>query len=113
MIFLGDRVVPSSYNALTRLSRMRQSAIRTSEIATRVDKAVAVVAAGPIGRIVSQPQFGLDPLDYRHPIVAPFRGRERAGLLTRPSIGTTGSIVSRESTGRGSAPRCRAAIRSS
>ena len=29
-------------------------------------------------------KFGLDPLEYRHPIVAPFRGRERAGLLTTP-----------------------------
>jgi hypothetical protein len=28
--------------------------------------------------------MGIDPLDYRHPIVAPFRGRERAGLLTTP-----------------------------
>jgi hypothetical protein len=26
----------------------------------------------------------VDPLDYRHPIVAPFRGNERAGLLTTP-----------------------------
>jgi hypothetical protein len=37
-----------------------------------------------IGELISDPQFGLDPLGYRHPIVAPFRGRERAGLLTTP-----------------------------
>ena len=29
-------------------------------------------------------QSGLDPLDYRHPIVQAFRGREKAGLLTTP-----------------------------
>jgi hypothetical protein len=37
-----------------------------------------------LGQVVVNQQFGLDPLDYRHPIVAPFRGRERAGLLTTP-----------------------------
>ncbi len=35
-------------------------------------------AASPTG------DFFFDPLDYRHPIVEPFRGNERAGLLTTP-----------------------------
>jgi aerotolerance regulator-like protein/VWA domain-containing protein/CARDB protein len=67
VIFLGDRVVPASYNALAQ-----------EKVGT---KPLLPAAVGPI---VAQPQFGLDPLDYRHPIVAPFRGRERAGLLTTP-----------------------------
>ena len=29
-------------------------------------------------------QYALDPLDYRHPIVAPFARHERSGLLTTP-----------------------------
>jgi hypothetical protein len=70
VIFLGDRVVPASYNAL--LPNAKGAA----------DRKPLLPAA--IGSIVTQPQFGLDPLDYRHPIVAPFRGRERAGLLTTP-----------------------------
>jgi outer membrane protein assembly factor BamB len=37
-----------------------------------------------VGELIFQPQFGIDPLNYRHPIVVPFRGRERAGLLTTP-----------------------------
>jgi hypothetical protein len=37
-----------------------------------------------LGEVIDQREFGIDPLDYRHPIVAPFRGRERAGLLTTP-----------------------------
>ncbi len=37
-----------------------------------------------LGAIVQQPQFRLDPLQYRHPIVQAFRGRERAGLLKTP-----------------------------
>lgn len=64
VFFLGDRVVRDSYNVL----------------ATRKDSPLPA----KIGELTSQPQFGLDPLDYRHSIVAPFRGRERAGLLTTP-----------------------------
>jgi hypothetical protein len=37
-----------------------------------------------LGRLVEQAQSGLDPLDYRHPIVQAFRGREKSGLLTVP-----------------------------
>jgi hypothetical protein len=62
--FLGDRVVAESYNAL-------------------VDDEEPLFGAR-LGELVSEPQFGLDPLDYRHPIVGVFRGRERAGLLTTP-----------------------------
>ncbi len=39
-----------------------------------------VQVAGP----VPLGDYGFDPLDYRHPIAAPFRGHERAGLLTTP-----------------------------
>ena len=70
VIFLGDRVVPASYNALLQSGKAQR-------------RAPSLLPA-VIGPIVAQPQFGLDPLDYRHPIVAPFRGRERAGLLTTP-----------------------------
>jgi hypothetical protein len=66
VVFLGDRVVPASYNAQSSPGDPR------------------ALLPAIIGPIVAQPQFGLDPLDYRHPIVAPFRGRERAGLLTTP-----------------------------
>jgi hypothetical protein len=62
--------VPASYNALSR---------------NTTDKVVrAPLLPAGVGPVVSQPQFGLDALEYRHPIVAPFRGRERAGLLTTP-----------------------------
>jgi len=37
-----------------------------------------------LGPIVAEALGRLDPLDYRHPIVQAFRGRERAGLLTTP-----------------------------
>ncbi|MBN2023054.1 MAG: VWA domain-containing protein [Pirellulales bacterium] len=37
-----------------------------------------------LGAVVERPGGRLDPLGYRHPIVRPFRGQERAGLLTTP-----------------------------
>jgi hypothetical protein len=37
-----------------------------------------------IGPLVDRPQFRLDPLGYRHPIVQPFRGRGETSLLTTP-----------------------------
>jgi hypothetical protein len=64
VFFLGDRVDRDSYNAQA--------------------SGKEPLLPATLGVIVSQSQFGLDPLDYHHPIVAPFRGRERAGLLTTP-----------------------------
>ncbi|MGA2031546.1 MAG: BatA domain-containing protein [Thermoguttaceae bacterium] len=37
-----------------------------------------------IGPLITQPQSALNPLGYRHPIVAPFKDREKSGLLTTP-----------------------------
>jgi hypothetical protein len=65
VFFLGDRVLAEHYNTL------------------KTDTKQPLIPA-KIGQIINQPSFGLDPLEYRHPIVNPFRGRERAGLLTTP-----------------------------
>jgi hypothetical protein len=72
IVFLGDRVQPNTYNAL-------------AETVAQEDRTVAEpLLPARIGELVTAPQFGVDPLEYRHPIVAAFRGRERAGLLTTP-----------------------------
>ncbi len=71
VIFLGDRVDAANYNALS------------SPGGSGSDLNQFLIPAH-IGELITKPQFGLDPLEYRHPIVAPFRGRERAGLLTTP-----------------------------
>jgi hypothetical protein len=63
-IFLGDRVEAKSYNTLARSEKP--------------------LLPAALGEIRTEAQFGVDPLGYRHPIAAPFRGRERAGLLTTP-----------------------------
>ena len=85
VFFLGDRVLADEYNALVA------PASRTGQgLDSNVDRQGSVplgsrhLLPAHLGEVVTEPQFGLDPLDYRHPIVAPFRGRERAGLLTTP-----------------------------
>ena len=61
-----------------------------------------------IADVIPKPQFGLDPLKYRHPIVAPFRGRERAGLLTTPiAVITIGSKCPKTAPVSKLPPRCR------
>jgi hypothetical protein len=37
-----------------------------------------------IGNVIDKPQFRLDPLGYRHPILGAFRGRGENSLLTTP-----------------------------
>lgn len=71
VFFLGDRVVADRYNR---------------ELAGNEPGSLRILPAR-LGTIVETPQNSrhiLDPLDYRHPIIEPFRGREKAGLLTTP-----------------------------
>ncbi len=67
VFFLGDRVLPERYN----------------QQLTGGKEGVHVLPAR-IGEPVAEAQYRFDPLDYEHPIVSIFRGRERAGLLTTP-----------------------------
>ncbi|MDX1945124.1 MAG: VWA domain-containing protein [Pirellulaceae bacterium] len=64
---LGDQVQAESYN---------------QQLASD-DPALRVLPAR-LGETVAEAQYRLNPLDYRHPVVAPFRGHETAGLLTTP-----------------------------
>ena len=62
---LGDQVQAGNYNAMLGAAERR-------------------VLPARLGDLAEATQHALDPLDYEHPIVAPFEGRERAGLLTTP-----------------------------
>ncbi|MGE0609951.1 MAG: BatA domain-containing protein [Pirellulales bacterium] len=66
VFFLGDQVQADSYNQ--RLGGAGGNSVR--------------VLPAQIGPLVAEAQYLFDPLEYKHPIVAPFRGQERAGLLT-------------------------------
>jgi hypothetical protein len=75
--FLGDRILPASFNS--------PGPIQGTTLETRAPKVKSdSILPANIGELVGQQQSGIDPLEYRHPIVAPFRGRERSGLLTTP-----------------------------
>jgi hypothetical protein len=72
VFFLGDRVSADRYNA------------HAVAPGSQVERENEALLPARIGEVMESTQFGVDPLDYRHSIVAPFRGRERAGLLNTP-----------------------------
>ncbi len=68
VLFLGDQVVPESYNR---------------SLASDGDDGVQLLPA-TLGEFASTGQYRFDPRDYKHPIIDAFRGHERTGLLTTP-----------------------------
>lgn len=67
VFFLGDQVQPENYN----------QELGGADAGKRVLPAT-LLQPMPDG------QYRFDPLEYRHPIIAPFRGFESSGLLTTP-----------------------------
>jgi hypothetical protein len=65
--FLGDQVQRESYN--------QQFA---------GDDPKFRVLPARLGELSPDGEHRVDPLEYRHPLLAPFRGHERSGLLTTP-----------------------------
>lgn len=80
VFFLGDRVKTEQYNH--RLGGPEG------------------LLPGALGDVVHLSAPGVDPLEYRHPIVEPFRGREQAGLLTTPIDRIVSLDVAADSTAR-------------
>ena len=66
IFFLGDQVQAASYNQM--LADAQQDRVLPARL----------------GDLAGQSQYRLNPLDYQHAIVAPFRGHEASGLLTTP-----------------------------
>jgi hypothetical protein len=67
VFFLGDQVQAARYNAELGGENGRPA-----------------ILPARLGMVVTQWQSGLNPLGYRHPIVAAFRGQEKGGLLSTP-----------------------------
>jgi hypothetical protein len=71
VFFLGDQVLADRYNGELGVAGEGR-------------------AGGPhilparLGNVVDRPEFRLDPLGYRHPILDAFRGRGQTSLLTTP-----------------------------
>ncbi len=71
VFFLGDRVQADNYN-------------RELGPAGQGRAGGAAILPARLGKIVSKPQFRLDPLGFRHPILQAFFGRGQNSLLTTP-----------------------------
>ncbi len=71
VFFLGDQVLADRYN-------------RELGVAGEGRAGGPHILPARIGNVVDQPQFRLDPLGYRHPILEAFRGRGQTSLLTTP-----------------------------
>ena len=74
VFFLGDQVLADRYNHELGGGAGQGGAAGPNLLPAR------------LGSVADRPQFRLDPLDYRHPIVQAFRGRGQAGLLTTPVL---------------------------
>jgi hypothetical protein len=74
VVFLGDQVMPDRYNAVLGVKTGQGRAGGGN-----------ILPAG-IGPLDVAPQYRLDPLDYRHPILQPFRGRGESSLVTTPVL---------------------------
>jgi hypothetical protein len=76
VFFLGDRVQPDRYNQVLG----GQAAAGGSKGLGGAARVLPALIKG----LASESQYRFDPLDYRHPLVNVFKGREQAGLLTTP-----------------------------
>jgi hypothetical protein len=74
-----------SYNsAMTKETSPKSADQASADAASDNVGAAAPLLPVRVGEVVTKPQFGLDPLEYGHPIVSVFRGQDRAGLLSTP-----------------------------
>lgn len=86
IFFLGDQVQADNYN---------QQLAAGGEAVNLLPARLGDLA--PLNR---EPPYLFNPLGYQHPIVAPFRGRDRAGLLTTPVYEYVKATVPKDSSAR-------------
>ena len=91
IFFLGDQVLADRYNRELGVAGGRPESHVSPGVPLPGTSPADPAAPGPIrmlparlGAVVDQPQYRLDPLGYRHPILQVFRGRGQTGLLTTP-----------------------------
>jgi hypothetical protein len=71
VFFLGDQVLADRYN-------------RELGVAGEGRAGGPHILPARLDSVIDRPQFRLDPLGYRHPLLAAFRGRGQTSLLTTP-----------------------------
>lgn len=83
IFFLGDQVRPDNYN---------------QQLAAGEGVNLLPARLGDRAPAEREHPYLFNPLGYQHPIVAPFRGRDRAGLLTTPVYEYVKATVPKESS---------------
>ncbi|MGH7191932.1 MAG: hypothetical protein ACREJM_00180, partial [Candidatus Saccharimonadales bacterium] len=86
IFFLGDQVRADNYN-----QQLAAAGRGVNLLPARLGDRAAINREHP---------YLFNPLGYQHPIVAPFRGRDRAGLLTTPVYEYVKAIVPKESSAK-------------
>lgn len=90
VIFLGDRTQPERYNQVLGFGQASQRGALGDGAGGAADERngdadnSARVLPAIIREAVPEGQYRFDPLEYRHPLVSVFQGREQAGLVTTP-----------------------------
>lgn len=82
IVVLGDQVQIDSYNQELGGSVVDRSAINRSDRGAISDTRRLLPAK--LLELAATDRYFFDPLQYRHPIVEPFRGFEQSGLLLTP-----------------------------
>ncbi|MCC6125836.1 MAG: BatA and WFA domain-containing protein [Pirellulales bacterium] len=92
VFLLGDRVLADRYNHELGVDAAKASSFSPEPTATAISAGKSrqgragegSLLPAHIGTLVKQPQYRLDALDFRHPILRTYRGRGEAALLTTP-----------------------------
>ncbi len=89
IFFLGDQVISDRYEGIfdndsQQLSQ--HSKTKISQVSFNANERVSSKPLLPVSlqNLIRVSSSRIDPLDYRHPILAPFEGNEQAGLLSTP-----------------------------
>ena len=89
IFFLGDQVIPERYEGLfiqhsPQIGQLENVSIRPVSfvVEDRLDSKPLIPIS--IENLIRTSSSRIDPLGYRHPIIAPFEGNEQAGLLSTP-----------------------------
>lgn len=88
--FLGDRVLPEAYNQILAggagqggVGRWMEGAAEPLRLVADTKPSSPLLPA-TLGAPTDAKSYVIDPLDYAHPVIEPFAGRERSGLLNTP-----------------------------
>lgn len=89
VFFLGDQIIPERYEGIfvndsQQLGRFSKATIKHVSFNANEDDRSKPLLPISLQNLIRVSSSRIDPLDYQHPILAPFKGNEQAGLLSTP-----------------------------